>query len=59
MSETLYRFCWKNNPKRATLYGRMCRVVARGAKNSIMVEFTDNGQREIVSANSIRRPARD
>ncbi len=49
-----YRFAWKNNSKRETLYNRRCRVVARGRMNSIMIEF-ENGQREIVSRNSVRK----
>jgi len=57
-----YRYAWKNNPqmgiypcpKRATLFGRACRVVARGSRNSALVEF-ENGQREVVSRNAIRR----
>jgi hypothetical protein len=51
----LYRFCWGNNPKRATLQGRVCRVVCRGTMNSAMIEFIDNGQREVVSRNALRR----
>lgn len=51
----LYRFCWGNNSKRATMQGRVCRVVCRGMMNSAMIEFTDNGQREVVSRNAIRR----
>lgn len=49
-----YTYQWRNNPKRETLKGRSCRVVARGKKNSIMIEF-ENGQREIVSRYSIRK----
>ena len=51
----LYRFCWGNNPKRATMQGRVCRVICRGTMNSAMIEFTDNGQREVVSRNALRR----
>ena len=51
----LYRYAWRNNDKRATLYGRLCRVIARGAMNSALVEFYDTGQREIVSRNALRR----
>ena len=47
-------YAWRNNAKRATLYKRQCRILARGKMNSILVEF-ENGQREIVSGNSIRR----
>ena len=51
----LYRFCWGNNSKRVTMKGRVCRVVCRGTMNSAMIEFTDNGQREVVSRNALRR----
>lgn len=40
--------------KRATLYGRGLRVLARGAMNSAPVEF-ENGQREVISRNAIRK----
>lgn len=47
-------YAWKNNEKRRTLYQRPCRILARGAFNSILIEF-ENGQREIVSRNAVRR----
>ena len=47
-----YRF--KNNPKRIKLYGKRCAVVARGAMNSVLIEFED-GTREVVSRNAIRK----
>lgn len=47
-------YAWKNNPKRRELYGRKCRIVARGKMNSILIEF-ENGQRECVSRNAVRR----
>lgn len=49
-----YYFVWGNNEKRATMKGRRCAVVCRGAKNSCMIEF-ENGQQEIVSRNAIRK----
>jgi hypothetical protein len=54
--QAIYRYVyhWANNAKRAALKGRRCRVVARGAMNSALVEFED-GQREIVSRNALRR----
>lgn len=55
MAADVYRFAWKNNDKRATLYGRACRVVARGRMNSVLIEFTDNGQREVVSRYAVRK----
>ncbi|MCB0684226.1 MAG: hypothetical protein KDC32_25460 [Saprospiraceae bacterium] len=58
-----YRYAWKNNPqmglypcpKRITLYGRTCRVLVRGKLNSALVEFIDNGQREVISRNALRK----
>lgn len=52
---TLYRYHFKNNPKRALMKDRECRVLARGGMNSALVEFTDNGQREVTSRNALRR----
>jgi len=49
-----YIFFWKNNPKRLTLFNRECRIIIRGRMNSALVEF-ENGQREIVSRNALRR----
>lgn len=51
---TLYRYTWGNNAKRATMKGRTCRVLARGAMNSALIEFED-GQREVVSRNALRK----
>jgi hypothetical protein len=50
--DRIYR--WANNPKRAALKGRRCRVVCRLAKNSALVEF-ETGQREVVSRSALRR----
>jgi hypothetical protein len=50
----LYYYAWRNNEKRLTLYRRACKVVARGAMNSCLLEF-ENGQREVVSRNAIRK----
>ena len=56
----LYRFAWGNprNPwdaKRVTLKGRPCRIVTSGAMGSALVEFIDNGQREVISRRALRR----
>jgi len=51
----MYRYAWGNNVKRETLKNRTCNVLTRGKKNSIMIQFTDTGQIEIVSRNSIRK----
>lgn len=49
---TVYFFAWGNNPKRKTMKGRACIVISRGRMN---IEFIDNGQRKIVSRNSIQK----
>ena len=48
-----YYYAWKNNPKRKTLYKRHCRVVARLAMNSAIIEF-ENGERCCISRNALR-----
>lgn len=51
--DRVYR--WKNNPKRAHLAGRSCRVVAYGSTmRSVLVEFED-GERVITSVRAIHR----
>lgn len=40
---------WGNNPRRAELKGRRCRIIARGRMNSILIEFADNGERVVTS----------
>ena len=54
MDNFKYRYHWQNNEKRAQLKGRCLRIVSRGEMNSRLVEF-ENGQREIVSGNAIRK----
>ena len=54
---TIYRYTWRNNSKRATLYGRQCIVLARGALNSALVHFLDTDQRELISRNALRKVA--
>lgn len=46
----LYR--WRKY--RPDLYGRRCRVIAWGDRNSVLVEF-ESGERHVVSRNAIRR----
>ena len=48
-----YKYCWGNNPKRAAMKGRMCRIIATGKMGSALIEF-DNGQREISSRRALR-----
>jgi hypothetical protein len=49
-----YYYAWKNKEKRRTLCKRACRVVVRGRMNSCLIEF-ENGQREVVSRNAVKR----
>ena len=53
--EQLYRYAWANNAKRATLKGRLCRLLARMSMNSIVIQFADNDQIEVTSGNAIRK----
>jgi hypothetical protein len=55
MSEQLYTYIWGNNEKRRTMQGRTCRVIGRLKKNSCVIEFTDTGQREVISRNALRK----
>jgi hypothetical protein len=50
-----YIYAWGNNAKRATLKGRLCKVLFRGKMNSCLIEFLDNNQREITSRNALRK----
>ena len=58
MNNALYIYTWGSNPKRATLKGRKCKVVARLALNSCIVEF-ENGQREVISRNALSKAGSD
>jgi hypothetical protein len=51
----LYKYTWGNNQKRITMKYRICKVLKYGKKNSILIEFIDNNQKEIVSRNSVRK----
>jgi hypothetical protein len=47
-------FAWRNNAKRAMLYRRPCRVLARGRMNSVLIEM-DDGELVVTSRNAVRR----
>lgn len=50
-----YRFYWKNDAKRACLFGKRCRIVSEGSRlRSILIEFED-GYRMVTSQRAIRR----
>jgi hypothetical protein len=50
-----YRFAWRNNERRAELYGRECRIVASGAMRTALIEFLDNGERVTTSQRALRK----
>jgi len=52
--ERWYTYAWGNNPKRAELRGRKCRILHSMKKGSCMVEF-ENNQREVISRRALRR----
>jgi hypothetical protein len=57
LAVTLYEYKWKRALGVPSLEGRqgnLCRVLARGARNSCLIEFVD-GAKAIVSRNAIRR----
>lgn len=54
MRATTYRYGWKNNEKRQSLYGRCCVVLVRLKMNSALVRF-ENGQEEVISRNALRK----
>jgi hypothetical protein len=54
-STIVYRYVWGNNPKRKALQGRFCRILVAGAKNSVLVEFLDDGSQEVVSRRALRK----
>lgn len=48
-------FRLKNTPVRARLYGRRCRILAKGhSKLAVLVEFED-GERHVTSMRALRR----
>jgi hypothetical protein len=52
--EQIHTFVWGNNPRRAELKGRRCRVLARGRMGTVLVEFLDSGERVTTSHRAIR-----
>jgi hypothetical protein len=50
-----YIYRWGNNEKRKGMKNRICFVICRGSLNSCLIEFEDNGQREVVSRNALSK----
>ena len=51
---TQYIYSWKNNSKRASLWGRRCKLLHRDTMGNCLIKF-ENGQRECVKINSLRK----
>jgi hypothetical protein len=49
-----YWFAWKNNPRRAALFGRRCRIIRTGKLGSVLLEF-ETGERVVSSRRALRR----
>lgn len=45
---------WRNNPRRAELYGRRCRILMSGKMGTVLVEF-ENGELVTTSRRALRR----
>jgi len=58
MNDFPYVYAWANNPVRASLRGRRCRVLVRSRRfSSCLAEFED-GRLVVTSRNALRRPGR-
>jgi hypothetical protein len=51
----IFTFAWGNNPRRAELEGRRCRIVARGRMGTVLVRFEDSGEHVTCSFRALRR----
>lgn len=54
-SSTVYEFAWGNNEARAAMKGRKCRILAKGTKGTVLIEFLDTGERTTTSFRALRR----
>jgi hypothetical protein len=52
---TLYRYAWGNNPVRARMKGRICRLLGSGKRNTVLIEFLDDGEQQITSRRALRK----
>ena len=51
-----YPLVWHWRRRLPDRKGSRCRVLARGAKNSILVEFAADGYRVVTSRHAVREP---
>lgn len=54
MAKYPYTYVWGNNPVRAKLKGKKCKVLVWGKMNSVLIEF-ENGEQVTTSRNALRR----
>lgn len=47
-------YAWGNNPRRQELKGRACVIEAVGKMNTVLVRFTDTGERVTCSFLALR-----
>lgn len=52
--ELEYKYAWGNNPKRAELKNKPCRLMASGKMGSVLVQFRD-GVKIITSRRALRK----
>ncbi len=51
----MYDQVWRWRARLGARHGQCCRIVARGAKNSVLVEFEADGYRVVTSRYAVRR----
>jgi hypothetical protein len=51
---SLYTYAWGNNERRLELKGRVCRIIAKGRMNTVLVEFIDNNEKVTTSIRALR-----
>ena len=52
---TVYKYAWGNNPVRAALKGRKCKLIATGTRNTVLIEMADTGERVTTSRRALRK----
>lgn len=46
---------WQDNPVRAALKGRKCRLIATGTRNTVLIEMADTGERVTTGRRALRK----
>ena len=49
-----HRYGWRNNERRAELYGRACRLLISGKMGTVLIEM-ENGERVTTSRRALRK----